>query len=90
MLRFWGDWCPACRAMFDYERKLVERYKNQPFALIGILIKNSIATVTLIAVMQSLIIEKSGVSPGRTIPKIPHDRTLSPARRLNTFSVDFN
>ena len=36
MLRFWGDWCPACRAMFDYERELVERYKNQPFALVGV------------------------------------------------------
>ncbi len=36
MLRFWGDWCPACRAMFDYERELVARYKNDSFALIGV------------------------------------------------------
>ena len=36
MLRFWGDWCPACRAMFDYERELVARYKNDAFALIGV------------------------------------------------------
>lgn len=36
MLRFWGDWCPACRAMYPFERDLVERQKNRPFALIGI------------------------------------------------------
>ncbi len=36
VLRFWGDWCPACRAMYPYERKLVEKFKNQPFALIGV------------------------------------------------------
>ena len=36
MLRFWGDWCPACRAMFDYERQLVKKHKNRPFALIGV------------------------------------------------------
>lgn len=36
MLRFWGNWCPACRRMFPYERKLVQKYKNQPFALIGV------------------------------------------------------
>ena len=36
MLRFWGDWCPACRAMYGYERAVVGRYRNQPFALIGV------------------------------------------------------
>lgn len=36
MLRFWGDWCPACRAMYDYERDVVGRFRNQPFALIGV------------------------------------------------------
>lgn len=36
LLRFWGDWCPACRAMFDYERHLVKKYKNTAFALIGV------------------------------------------------------
>ena len=36
MLRFWGDWCPACRRMYGYERDLVGKYKNQPFALIGV------------------------------------------------------
>lgn len=36
MLRFWGDWCPACRAMYPFERELVKTQKNRPFALIGI------------------------------------------------------
>ena len=36
MLRFWGNWCPACRRMYPYERKLVGKYRNQPFALIGV------------------------------------------------------
>ena len=36
MLRFWGNWCPACRRMYGYERQLVGKYKNQPFALIGV------------------------------------------------------
>jgi peroxiredoxin len=36
MLRFWGDWCPACRAMYPYERKVTREYRNRPFALIGV------------------------------------------------------
>ncbi|MFK7820937.1 MAG: peroxiredoxin family protein [Planctomycetaceae bacterium] len=36
MLRFWGDWCPACRAMYPYERQITRRYRNRPFALIGV------------------------------------------------------
>lgn len=36
MLRFWGDWCPACRAMYPYERELTQRYRNRKFALIGV------------------------------------------------------
>lgn len=36
MLRFWGDWCPACRRMYGFERRLVEKFRNQPFALVGV------------------------------------------------------
>ncbi len=36
MLRFWGDWCPACRAMYPYERNITHKYRNRPFALIGV------------------------------------------------------
>ncbi len=36
MLRFWGNWCPACRQMFPFEQDLVSKYRNQPFALVGV------------------------------------------------------
>ena len=36
MLRFWGDWCPACRAMYPYEREITRKYRNRKFALIGV------------------------------------------------------
>jgi len=36
VLKFWGDWCPPCRAMYPHERSLVAKMKDQPFALIGI------------------------------------------------------
>src|SRR5262245_504131 len=36
LLHFWGHWCGPCRAMFPYERALVKRMENAPFALIGI------------------------------------------------------
>lgn len=36
MLRFWGNWCPACRRMFPFERELIKELKNRPFALVGV------------------------------------------------------
>jgi thiol-disulfide isomerase/thioredoxin len=33
---FWGFWCPPCRAMLPHEQALVERFKDKPFALIGV------------------------------------------------------
>lgn len=36
MLRFWGDWCPPCRAMYDYERDVVKKFSGRPFALVGV------------------------------------------------------
>lgn len=36
VLRFWGDWCPACRAMYPYERDLVKEYAGRRFALVGV------------------------------------------------------
>jgi thiol-disulfide isomerase/thioredoxin len=36
VLVFWGTWCGDCMAMVPHEKKLVERYRDQPFALIGV------------------------------------------------------
>lgn len=36
LLDFWANWCGHCRAMYPYERQLVERLKGRPFALVGI------------------------------------------------------
>jgi thiol-disulfide isomerase/thioredoxin len=36
LLDFFGDWCPDCRAMYPQERRLVKKYANQPFVLLGV------------------------------------------------------
>lgn len=36
VLRFWGDWCPFCRAMFPQERELVKNLADKPFVLLGV------------------------------------------------------
>jgi peroxiredoxin len=36
MLDFFADWCPYCSRMYPYERTLVQRHQNRPFALLGI------------------------------------------------------
>ena len=33
---FWASWCPPCCAMIPHERKIVERYRDKPFAMIGV------------------------------------------------------
>jgi thiol-disulfide isomerase/thioredoxin len=35
-LVFWASWCPPSMAMVPHERKLVERLKDKPFALVGV------------------------------------------------------
>jgi serine/threonine-protein kinase len=36
LLDFFGDWCPGCRDLHPHERRLVKKYANQPFVLLGI------------------------------------------------------
>jgi thiol-disulfide isomerase/thioredoxin len=33
---FWVDWCGWCRQMYPHERQLVQKFKDQPFALLGV------------------------------------------------------
>ena len=46
VLDFWATWCPPCRAMIPHERTLVERLRNEPFALVSISVDEKKKTLT--------------------------------------------
>ena len=33
---FWATWCAPCMEMIPHDRQLVKKFKDQPFALLGI------------------------------------------------------
>lgn len=35
-LSFWANWCPPCRSLFPHEKELVEKFRDQPFVLLGV------------------------------------------------------
>jgi thiol-disulfide isomerase/thioredoxin len=45
VLDIWATWCGPCRAMIPHERKLVERLKGKPFALVSISVDEDKETV---------------------------------------------
>ncbi|MFO0929777.1 MAG: TlpA disulfide reductase family protein [Gemmataceae bacterium] len=46
VLDLWATWCPPCRAMIPHERKLVERLKDKPFALVSVSFDEEKKTLT--------------------------------------------
>ncbi len=36
VLSFSGNWCGPCREMYPFERELVSRHKDRPFAMLGV------------------------------------------------------
>src|SRR5262249_39372071 len=36
LLVFCGHWCPPCRQLYPYERELHARFKDRPFAIVGV------------------------------------------------------
>jgi thiol-disulfide isomerase/thioredoxin len=55
LLSFWATWCGPCMAEIPHERELVEMYKDQPFAIVGVN-----ADIDRAELERSL--EKSGIS----------------------------
>lgn len=36
MLVFCGDWCAPCRSLYPREKEMAEKYRDQPFAIVGV------------------------------------------------------
>ncbi len=46
VLDVWATWCGPCRAMIPHQRKLVDRLKQKPFALVSISVDDKLETLT--------------------------------------------
>jgi thiol-disulfide isomerase/thioredoxin len=46
VLDIWATWCPPCREMIPHERKMVDKFKGKPFALISISVDEEKDTLT--------------------------------------------
>ncbi len=45
LLTFSGNWCGPCRRLYLEERRLVERFRDRPFALLGVNTDDEVATL---------------------------------------------
>jgi thiol-disulfide isomerase/thioredoxin len=36
LVDFWATWCGPCIGLIPHEKKLVEKYKNRPFVILGV------------------------------------------------------
>ena len=44
-LIFSGQWCPPCRAEYPYQRRMLERYKDEDMALLGVNSDDKLETI---------------------------------------------
>jgi thiol-disulfide isomerase/thioredoxin len=45
LLTFSGNWCGPCRRLYPEERRLVERFRDRPFALLSVNTDEEVATL---------------------------------------------
>ena len=36
LLSFWATWCPPCMRLIPHERQIANRFRDRPFAIVGI------------------------------------------------------
>jgi peroxiredoxin len=63
---FWASWCQPCCALIPHERELVERYRDKPFAMIGVNMDENVEKAKAIVAAQHMTwpIVKAGSACG--------------------------